>query len=335
MLAHAEQGLAAVHAHWWDSEASWYDDVEGSTAFMPLARLWSAFPVFEATDAVAIADPSASHLAAVRSFVAGAERYWNPAMQGYAYYPGATGNDKLTFFDDNGWWALAFLDAYRATHDHRDIVDAARAFRFIDARGWDGNGVWWDTRHHKKTSEPLAAEILAGALLYRDTHSPGYLRVSLRLLRWANAHSWNASRGLYQRNADDPTVMDYVEGMMAAALGELCKATGNHAYCTKAEQVGQASLASFGRSLNWGPQYDVVYLRWMLDLYTLDHNATWWQLAVQNAQTALAHAADANGLWTLGWDGAPATSHQGEPNMVEFQAATTSLFAWLAVVKQP
>ena len=47
------------------------------TRRMPLAYLWSAFPLFEAIDAVAIAEPTAANKAAVVRFATGAERYWN------------------------------------------------------------------------------------------------------------------------------------------------------------------------------------------------------------------------------------------------------------------
>ncbi len=55
--------------------------------------------------------------AAVEAFAKGAERYWDAALKpypGFAPYPGDRGK-TTAWFDDNGWWGLAFLDAYRAT----------------------------------------------------------------------------------------------------------------------------------------------------------------------------------------------------------------------------
>lgn len=329
-LALAQKGVADAKTFWWDAKRGWYDDTIQDPSPMPLARLWSAYPLFEALDGIAVASPTAANRAAVRAFAKGAERYWNPDVGGYAYYPGERGPNKMTFFDDNGWWGLAFMDAWRATHDRRDIVDAARAFRFIYGKGWDGRGVWWDTRHHKRTSEPLAAGILLGVELYEATHEDGYLRSAKTMLAWADAHSWNAARRLYQRNATDDTVMDYVEGMMAAAHAELCTATGVRADCAKAEALGRASLAAFPSPLDWGPQYDTIYLRWMLDVYAITHDRAWLQLAEQNAERAQAKADDGRGLYLLGWDGASPYDHGAQANMLELQGATTSLFAWVA-----
>jgi hypothetical protein len=58
---------------------------------MPLAYLWSAYPLFEAIDAVAIADPTAANRATVENFATRAEGHWNAELKprgGFAYYRG-------------------------------------------------------------------------------------------------------------------------------------------------------------------------------------------------------------------------------------------------------
>src|SRR5215208_6970091 len=168
----ARQGLVQTRAHWWNPALGWYDDrlaIRGKPAY-----LWTAFPLFETLNAVAIAAPTAANRAAVAAFAAGAERYWNPAVGGYAYLPGTNRRSVRTYFDDNGWWAIAFADAYRATGNRRYLADSAKAFRFIVQKGWDARsgGTWWDTAHGHKTSEPLAAAAYAGAVLYAETRNP-------------------------------------------------------------------------------------------------------------------------------------------------------------------
>jgi hypothetical protein len=46
----------------------------------------------------------------------------------------------------------------------------------------------------------------------------------------------------------------------------------------------------------------------------------------------VAHARDARGLYLRAWDGTPITAHQALPGMLQTDAATLELFAWLAVV---
>ena len=99
----------------------------------------------------------------------GAESYWDPAMHAFAPYPGDRGRAN-TWFDDNSWWGIAFVDAYRVLHKPRLLRDAQSAFDFVARRGWDaaGGGLWWNTDHSpegQKSGEALAAGSLLGALL--------------------------------------------------------------------------------------------------------------------------------------------------------------------------
>ncbi len=48
------------------------------------------------------------------------------------------------------------------------------------------------------------------------------------------------------------------------------------------------------------------------------------------ASRARARARDARGLYSRAWDGTPITAHQALPNMLQSDAATLELFAWLA-----
>ncbi len=78
-------------------------------------------------------------------------------------------------------------------------------------------------------------------------------------------------------SATDNTVMDYVQGLMATANWELCKALKKPTMCTKAQQVANASLSVFGQNLNWAPMYDVVYLQWMLEYYKESGDARFYK----------------------------------------------------------
>jgi glycosyl hydrolase family 76 len=338
-LAFARAGIASARSHWWNPRLGWYDDRLDRSwrPTMPLAYLWSAFPLFEAIDAVAIAQPTAANRAAVRSFASNAERYWNPSLKplgGYAYYIGTHTRTVHTYFDDNGWWGIAFADAFRATGDRRYLDDAARAFAFIVTSGWnrDGGGTWWDTSHDHLTSEPLAAAAYIGAVIYGSTRDPRYLAELKKLLGWANAHSWNASAQLYGRSPTDSTVMDYVEGMMIGADLELCTATGSATYCAAAEQLGLASLREFSGELAWSATADGMYLRFLLDLYRHDGNAQLYDLAYTNATTALSLARDpSTGLYLRSWNGTSPLL----PGLLRTHAGTVALLAWLAATPAP
>jgi hypothetical protein len=330
----AEKTLGRTHRVFWNPRLGWYDErvAKAYHPRKPLAHLWSAFPLFEALDAVALADPTAANRNAVAAFARGAERYYDPNLSpvgGYTWYPGITNPRQHAFFDDDGWWELSYLDAYRATGDPRDLVGAERAFRFIEEAGWDPRwgGTWWETLHKHKTSEPLAAEIYTGLGLYLITNDRSYLETALKWLSWANLHSWNAEAKLYDRSPTDTTVLDYVEGMMIGAQLELCEIRGVTGPCTAAEKLAKASLAAFPPEANWTPAADAVYLRFLLALYEQDGNRTWYDVVYSNARRALALARSSDHLFFKRWDGTPFPARELQPD-----AATLSLFAWLGGV---
>jgi hypothetical protein len=337
----AEDGVARAKELWWNEKLGWYNELLEPDWRPPLMMLWSGYQMFNAVNAIALADPSKANEQAVRDFANGAEKYWNPRVKpvgAYAYYQNFTDPNIHYYFDDNGWWGIAFLDAYRITHDARYVKDAKKAFRFLDVAGWDaagGGGFWWETKHLHKTSEPLAAAVLIGARLYEITHDRTYLAKARTWLAWANVHSWNKARGLYARSDTDDTVMSYVEGLMAAANAELCKITKKQGYCARAELVAQNSLPAFGVDLNWSPRYDAVALYGLLNLYSLDRNPSWYALAYHNAQRALANAPDDKGLFLNDWDGSPRTVDDQLQGQIGSHAATLSVFAWLAASPLP
>ncbi len=336
-LSLAQQGLSDVQAHWWNASAGWYNDTyTGQPASMPLARLWSAYPLFETLVGVELAQPTAANKKALTDFAdKAAALYWNPNIKpygGYGYYPGMRSAQANVYYDDSGWWGLSFIDAYQASHNPAYLADARRAMRFIVGSGWDaklGGGTWWDTFHHHKTIEPLAAAVMIGTRLYTLDHDTWALGWAQKLLAWANAHSFNQTAGLYQRSATDNTVMDYVQGLMATANWELCKALKKQSYCAKAQQVANASLSQFGQNLDWAPMYDVVYLQWMLEYSKESGDTRFYDLAVHNAARAQSDALNESGYYLNNWQGKPLADGLGE------EASNLELFAWLAASPPP
>ena len=333
-LAPAEAAVAQSN-EWWDSGRHWYRQRLGNPD--RLATLWGVVHLFEAKDALAIADPTPGRIAAVRNFARGAERYWNPDLRpagGYGASPGTPGSKRRAWYDDDGWWGTAFYDAYRATGDAHYLASAKRALMFVDA-GWDRRkgGIWWDTRHSFHAGESLAGGTLTAAYLYRETHSPRYLALANRYIRWADA-DFRGADGLYDRNEHDPTPMPYVQGPMALALVVICRASGDSDYCDEGEELADRAARRFPK-LTMGPQYDAMYVRAMLELYRFDHNPRWYRIATAAADRALANARGADGLFLLTWDGRPMRTIGTPAGMLQTHAATTSVLAWLAATPSP
>jgi Glycosyl hydrolase family 76 len=339
-LALAESGVARAEQRWRDPRRGWFDARLGDRNRYPLATIWDIVPLFQSLDAIAIAQPTAANRRALAGFAAGAERYLNRGLRpvpGYSPYPGDREADTETWFDDNGWWGLAFVEAYRATGTRRYLVDAERALRYIATVGWDrrSGGIWWNTAHPYKAGEALASGTLLATLLYEQDHSRFALGQARRFLRWGDTSGFSASNGLYAGSSLDPTPIDYIESPLIYAQAVLCRITGAAADCERAEQVGATALKRFGYLLDFSPQYDAIYLQWMLALYALDGDRTLYLLAADNARDAQTRAVNSEGLYLLSWNGEALPARYAEPGMLQTQAATTSLFAWLAVYPPP
>jgi hypothetical protein len=206
-LTLADQGIAKT-SEWWNGKAQWYDAVRHDQSRAPLAKLWDTNGLFEALDEVASAHPSSQNLAAVTAFANGSERYWNPNLKpvgGYSPYVGDRKATQQTWYDDNGWIGLGFLDAYRVTRDSRYLTDAERAAAFIAAGGWDKGpgGMWWSTAHPWRSGEALACASDLAASLYQVTGRPMYLRAAEQYIGWADKHLLKA-HGVYLPTADHP-----------------------------------------------------------------------------------------------------------------------------------
>jgi hypothetical protein len=204
----AEQGIAHT-SMWWDRKLHWYCDALSDHKRKPLATVWDTNGLFEALDEVALADPTAHNLDAVKSFANYSQPYWNPDLEphpGFSPYPGDRGRHQETFYDDNGWLGLAFLDADLATHSRRYLHDAERAFSYIAAGGWDkaaGGGMWWTNQHQWRSGEALAADADLAARLYHATGEVAYLKRAQTYIGWANKHL-RQPNGVYIRTASTP-----------------------------------------------------------------------------------------------------------------------------------
>ena len=287
---------------------------------------------------------------AARPVYYGAESYWDPAMHAFAPYPGDRSRAN-TWFDDNSWWGIAFVDAYRALHKPRLLRDAQSAFDFVSSRGWDasGGGLWWNTDHSpegQKSGEALAAGSLLGALLAQAwqqaaaSSSPGArsaqeatsnrdARTVEKFISWGDAHFADLG-GLYSRTQSDSTPMPYVAGPEIEAKELLClRAPSPNRYCAQASSLASAAYQRFAYRLNMGPQFDAIYLHWMLVYAQQTGDGRWAPMALTFANDARANAR-VGSLYLKAWDGSDMSEHQAEPNMLRTDAASVELFGWLA-----
>jgi hypothetical protein len=339
-LALAKAGVAQAKRRWSDHHLGWYDSRLGDRDRYPLATIWDIVPLFESLDAIAIAQPTPANRAALTRFAKGAEHYLNRGLHplpGYSPYPGDRSANTETWFDDNGWWGIAFVNAYRATGARRWLTDAERALRYVAAAGWDSRagGLWWNTTHPYKAGAALGSDTLLATLIYQQTKSSFALGQAQKFLAWGNTSGFSQADGLYAGSSLNPTPVDYAEGPLIYAQAVLCQLTGGSEACQRSEQQKTNSLKRFGYLLDFSPQYDAIYLQWMLAVYSIGHERTLYALAADNARNIEARARNSEGLYLLSWNGQTLPAQDARPGMLQTHAATTSVFAWLAVYPPP
>jgi hypothetical protein len=368
-------GIGLAGRYWGNRRFHWYNSLLNDPQPHPQATLWDIVPLFEALDEVAIASPTVPHRQAVALFANHAELYWNSHLEpgpGYSPYPGSRLASTKTYFDDNSWWGLGFMDAYQATGNPRYLTDAENAMGFVIAYGWDqagGGGLWWNTTHPWRSGEALGAATDLAARLYQATGTVLYLETAERYVSWANHNllKWDGSYAAQIRN--EATMPHDAEGALVAAFTTLCQTGATvpaslylglapnrfhvnpsarrpadpTSWCSWAESL--AYKTAFGVPigtkvfdhfvpLNEGPQWDAIYVRGLLTLYNWDHNPRWYGAAAASAKRILRNAVDGSGRFLRAWNGSERIADT-TPGMLRTHAASVSVLAALAASSPP
>ncbi len=160
------------------------------------------------------------------------------------------------YYDDEGWWALAWLDVYDLTHEQPYLSMAASIFTDM-SNGWDstcGGGIWWSKDRKYKNAIANELFLSVAAHLALRTSDP---EKRAQYLTWAHKEwAWFANSGMInaQHLINDGldlatcknnhrTTWTYNQGVILGALTELDKAAPNPALPATAQSIAAAALA--------------------------------------------------------------------------------------------
>jgi hypothetical protein len=329
LVAEVDQGLAAVNRRW--AWRGWYQDVQGVPGW---SSIWDTQHLFQAYVALDRAAPTKRHRAMLVWFAAKSELgYYNPTLAGglggFSTGFGSHGEQGQQWFDDNGWLGLSFLDAYRQTHLRRFLTDGIRAFRYLYEVGWDpaGGGIWWNTQQTVKSAESVNTAALLAVELYELHAGAAYLQDAQRLIGWADQNLLDARSGQYVNHPGGGGVpISYLESPMLSAFMRLC--SDRKLYCNRVAPLERAILAEYGGALHQSPQFDAMYLRYLLDAYELSHDRRLYAVAYANALRIERNAVDSDGYYLKAWDG---TTSGVSPGLISVDGAALETLAWTAV----
>ncbi|MFZ0745223.1 MAG: glycoside hydrolase family 76 protein [Terracidiphilus sp.] len=164
------------------------------------------------------------------------------------------------YYDDEGWWALAWIDVYDLTHDS-DYLHMADAIFSNMQLGWEtatcGGGVWWSKDNKDKNAiENELFLAVAASLANRDadaTMRSGDLEWARREWSWFRQSGMINGQHLVNDGLDlsDPAhcrnnrkqTWSYNQGVILGALVELDRADPDPGLKRTADSIGRAAIA--------------------------------------------------------------------------------------------
>ncbi|HEY5018741.1 MAG TPA: glycoside hydrolase family 76 protein [Streptosporangiaceae bacterium] len=231
------------------------------------------------------------------------------------------------FFDDNGWWGLAWVAAYDLTGE-RGYLDAARTIFARNLAGWDsvcGGGLWWNTKRTYKNAITNELFITLAAQLHERT--PGdqeYLSWALRDWEWLTGRALIGRGGLVNDGLtadcanNGGTAWTYNQGVILGGLAALYDITGDRDYLRHGEFIADAALSGLtdaGGILTEpcelaadgcngdGTQFKGIFVRYLHDFYARSGKRAYREFLLANADSAWDRARNSAGQFGLRWAG--------------------------------
>jgi predicted alpha-1,6-mannanase (GH76 family) len=170
----------------------------------------------------------------------------------------ASNFSRYGFFDDDGWWALVWIDAYDLTNKQA-YLDMAKTIFTRMSGSWDtkcNGGIYW-RGNPKDQKNAITNSLFMKAAVGLHQRTPGdmgagsYLDWAQRTWTWfkgtgmlgSNNLVIDALDGLTTCKATGPT-FSYNQGILVGALVELAASTGDTTLLDQAGAIAQASMTS-------------------------------------------------------------------------------------------
>ncbi|MDE3067578.1 MAG: glycoside hydrolase family 76 protein [Verrucomicrobiota bacterium] len=237
------------------------------------------------------------------------------------------------YYDDEGWWANAWIRAYDLTGNAAYLNMAKTMFADL-TNGWDGHcngGLWWSKARTYKNAIPNELFLLTAIRLHQRTPGDGgpgtYFYWATNEWAWFRAsgmiNGFNLINDGLTSNClnNGETTWTYNQGVILGGLTDLYKATGNANYLSQAEAIANASISHLvsGNGVlqepcDCGggdvPEFKGIFIRNLAYLYDEDHRPAYFNFLFNNAHAVWFSDRNSSNqlgmLWTGPFDAADA-----------------------------
>ncbi len=232
------------------------------------------------------------------------------------------------YYDDEGWWALAWIDVYDLTKKPEYLTTAQSIFTDMTT-AWDntcGGGIWWnsDRKYKNAIANELFLSVASGlsARATNATDKASYLSWAQREWTWFQGSGMINGQNLINDGLDTPTcknngqtVWSYNQGVILGGLNQLSKITSDTTLVPTAQTIANAAITHLSDANGVlhdvcepncgsdGPQFKGVFLRNLMALQYTVHDPAYKTFADTNAQSIWTHDQGPNYQFGQVWTG--------------------------------
>ena len=231
------------------------------------------------------------------------------------------------FYDDEGWWALGWIQAFDVTGTADYLNTAIDIFNDMKNGSTtpctkSGSGIWWDKAETYVNA--IANELylsVAAHLANRESGNKSfYTSIAQEQWTWFQGTGMINAQGTINDGLttacanNNGTVWSYNQGVVLGALVELNKATGNTSYITSANNIATAAIKTLSDSDGVlhdpcepdcgadGSQFKGIFLRGLQKLQTVSPSSHYVNFIATNAASIWANDMS-NGKLSEVWSG--------------------------------
>ena len=258
------------------------------------------------------------------------------------------------YYDDEGWWALAWVEAFELT-DKKEYLDEAEKIFADMCTGWSdelGGGIFWKKGEQYKNS--IANNLFTLLALRLNAHRPETKVQGETYLAWAekdwkwysesgqiNREIWMIEDGLRPNGQPNRNQhWTYNQGVAIAVMVEFYKLKKDKELLDMAEKIADSTIKRLSRDgilrernePNAGAdgcQFKGIFMRHLYTLYEVSKKAEYRDFIENNSDSIWKHRNPETNGFSVSWGSVEEVLHSGTQS-----SALEALIALVGILKE-